>query len=567
MVELIYKSGMGEVRRGNEIRDISSYLEGVNSKKISFEYLSNLEKQDINGVCLENIYTYDGIPLYIFCRNSICITVEEIVICTIILKKINEEFEDDISVKTDSDIMFDLCSDIFNMKCEKIKTENNSLKINKFKFLRRIAKGYYAYLKYKMKKKKKENILIFSHVVAINKLTRNGKEYYYDTQLGGITDGLKNEYNIMNFQLLSSVSLIDKALKYKDDVIPYELFIAYKRQIKDKLIDESLIEDNTKAIHCMDFNFENIDLKNIVIKHAFADFKFQCLSYLKEILAMKKLIKKDKIKKCIVIGEGDRGRCIITAGNMCGIKTYALQHGTISETSSAYIYNLKRSFPIVPSRTFVWGEKYKSLLINHNNMYNENNVIVSGQPRTDLLFKDNYHTKSDIHEEIRILYATQATSYMEDLVYPPTEMLFKSISNLNKKYELIIKLHPGDFHVSDYEKMIKKYEIRNVKIVRESDLYDLIKWSDVIITVHSTVAVEGAIFNKPSVCILLSKYDDVAEFVKDGVSMGARNEDELRNILLNIKDNHNNEKMQQYLKYNFYKIDGNVNQRILNIIK
>ncbi|HBG37964.1 MAG TPA: hypothetical protein DHW76_04965, partial [Clostridiaceae bacterium] len=90
----------------------------------------------------------------------------------------------------------------------------------------------------------------------------------------------------------------------------------------------------------MDFNFENIDLKNIVIKYAFADFKFQCLSYLKEILAMKKLIKKNKIKKCIVIGEGDRGRCIITAGNMCGIETYALQHGTISETSSAYIYNL-----------------------------------------------------------------------------------------------------------------------------------------------------------------------------------------------------------------------------------
>ncbi|HBG37965.1 MAG TPA: hypothetical protein DDW58_01800, partial [Clostridiaceae bacterium] len=173
----------------------------------------------------------------------------------------------------------------------------------------------------------------------------------------------------------------------------------------------------------------------------------------------------------------------------------------------------------------------------------------------------------DAHEEIRILYATQATSYMEDLVYPPTEMLFKSINNLNKKYELIIKLHPGDFHVSDYEKMIKKYEIRNVKIVRESDLYDLIKWCDVIITVHSTVAVEGAIFNKPSVCILLSKYNDVAEFVKDGVSLGARNEDELRNILLNIKDNNNNEKMQQYLKYNFYKIDGNVNQRILNIIK
>ncbi|HBF76238.1 MAG TPA: hypothetical protein DDX02_00175, partial [Clostridiaceae bacterium] len=70
MVELIYKSGMGEVRRGNKIRDISSYLEGVNSKRIAFEYLSNLEKQDINGVCLENIYTYDGIPLYIFCRNS-----------------------------------------------------------------------------------------------------------------------------------------------------------------------------------------------------------------------------------------------------------------------------------------------------------------------------------------------------------------------------------------------------------------------------------------------------------------------------------------------------------------
>ena len=59
-----------------------------------------------------------------------------------------------------------------------------------------------------------------------------------------------------------------------------------------------------------------------------------------------------------------------------------------------------------------------------------------------------------------------------------------------------------------YEACCIKNGITNYEITKELDIYDALIWCDLIISVHSTVVLEGAILNKPSICIILPKYND-----------------------------------------------------------
>ena len=160
---------------------------------------------------------------------------------------------------------------------------------------------------------------------------------------------------------------------------------------------------------------------------------------------------------------------------------------------------------------------------------------------------------------MKILYATQ---YVKDLAKEASEFLFSSLSSYENQYEIIVKLHPNDTFYDMYEDIIKRYNIKNVKVSKNIDIYDAIIWSDVVISVHSTVNLEAAILNKPSICLLLKNYWDKGNFVKNNISKGAQNNYELLDLLnnLNWKTNYN------YVDRNFYKIDGLVSERIKNII-
>ena len=83
---------------------------------------------------------------------------------------------------------------------------------------------------------------------------------------------------------------------------------------------------------------------------------------------------------------------------------------------------------------------------------------------------------------------------------------------------------------------------------------------------HSTVVLEGAIFNKPSICIMLPKYNDEGNFVKEGLSLGVKNSNELRNILVN-KEYLSECNYKKFIEKSFYKVDGDVSQRASNYLR
>ena len=214
----------------------------------------------------------------------------------------------------------------------------------------------------------------------------------------------------------------------------------------------------------------------------------------------------------------------------------------------------------------MWGQNYKNLLIAHTNVYNKDNISVVGQVRTDTLVQKGYLKPSKRSGILKIVYATQ---YFRDLLEPATIMLFRALNLMKEDYELIIKLHPADLNFEFYESMVEKFHIKNCKIMKDGDLYELIKWSDLIISVHSTVVVEAALMNKPSICIILPKYNDAGNFVKDGVSFGVKDENKLLEYMvkINLNDITLNNNMKKYITENFYKLDGKVTERIIGIIE
>ena len=571
MVKLIYTAQKKQLIIDGQVMGLFEYIGKINVEKEAFEYLTYLENQKVNGLKLEDLFLYDEVPLYIFNRPSIYRKLNGLIFCIMVIRNTQEKINGGLMIQTDDDIMEKVCVEVFNLTCEKIYVERSVISISKVKLLRRFIRGIGNYCKFTLKnsilnrKNYKEPFLIISHASDLNPVKGNSKGYY-DTQLGKVIDKLKETYNILNFQQLNNKYIIDKTLNYHENFVPFELFIFYKRLKAKKSVNNSLIVDNLIYLNKLDFHFEELNLENVMLNYVMSDLRESYFSYLYELIVAEKIIKRFKLKKCLVVGEGDRGRCFITAGNRLKISTFAVQHGIINETSSTYIINSKYKHILVPKNTFVWGQKYKDLLLSHTNVYSGANVNVVGQVRTDQLVKNGYLKTNKSSGTLRIFYATQ---YFRDLLEPATLILFKTLNLMKEDYELIIKLHPADLNFEFYEALVREFKIKNCKILKDGDLYELIKWSDLIVSVHSTVVVEGALMNKPSICIILPKYNDAGGFVKDGISFGAKNEYELLECLDKIKmqDMTLNLNIQNYINHNFYRLDGKVTQRIVNIIE
>lgn len=524
-------------------------------------FLLNIENQIVSGIKINQMYMYDGIELYNFSRGSIYDKLKELLNKYILIESILNYFNEEIEINTDDLVYKYLADKVFYIKCnynyKDIDLKKSSC--NKLKHIARIIKGF-GYLLMK-KIKNKNNTLFLTQANSINSISINGDIINYDSQFGGVLDEFRRERSTFVLQYLNNESLLDKSINLGNDFFPFENFVIMKKFIYKLNMKGNKINNRLKYIKNIDFCFHDKNLYEFLNEFLLKNLENIMNSYLFEIYAAEKLIKFMKVNNVVAIDEADRIRCFIYAANKNNIPSFAIQHGIITLGSSAYFIPTEDDI-YIPKKTFVWGEKFKKTLIDNTKVYNHRNINVVGQIRTDYLFeKLKYNDLLKKSNEIKILYATQS---IKDLTYEATEILFESLKKLKTKYSLVIKLHPNDNYEDLYNDLINKYNIENVEITRNMDIYDAIIWSDVVISVHSTVNLEAAILNKPSICILLNKYWDEGNFVKDNISLGASDVDELAKYLeeLDIYKLDNEVVINNY----FYKIDGLVHNRIINII-
>jgi hypothetical protein len=564
MVEITYTNSKKEIFINNETVYLFDYTGPLSVEESAFSFIKGLEKQSVNKKYIEDFYVYDGIPLYYFVRPSFYGKLKNIIFYVELLEKIVTDNHKHYTVKTDDRTLYLVANKIFNIHAELIiknETHDKDKKLSLHNCLfKRYARGVVSFLKFYIRAEK-NNMLAITHSADINFINNKYCNGYFDTQLGPIISKLRSTFNVLEMQLLNNKSQLEKSVIYKNKYVPFELFVLYKKILTKKIFDKSKVKNFIEYFSNIEFNYREYNLKYVVSEEVIVNFENECVNYLSEILSAERFIRKYKFVKCLIAGEGDRGRCFVVASHRAGIPCYAVQHGIINETSPNYIIYNSSKINLVPSVSFLWGKKYLNILLENTNIYNENNTRIVGQVRTDLL--NQYQNKFNKNRSsIRILYATQ---YLKDLLEPATEMLFKSLNQIRINYELVIKLHPADNYLEIYKDLISLYNIKNVRIVKDEDLYNLISWCDIVVSVHSTVVLEGALMGKPSVCIILPKYNDEGNFVKDGVSLGAKDEHQLANYLLN----HNLDyldRLKAYIGDNFYAVDGNVSDRIVKEI-
>jgi len=259
-----------------------------------------------------------------------------------------------------------------------------------------------------------------------------------------------------------------------------------------------------------------------------------------------------------------------------GIKTMALQHGVISAEHRGYVFNDEQARKALPHTTFVWGPCYRDTLIKQS-VYHRDEVLVSGSPRYDFLknansiySRKNFCKKHGIPAGDKILlWTTQSHALPTEENRKNCHAIFKAVSQL-EGVRLIIKPHQGEGkeHSELIRKIASKHGVDAIIMPKDSDTYEQIFSCDLLITKHSTTAVEAIILDKPVIVLNLSGKPDPINYVKEGVAKGAYKPNELKNAIKELltEDNELRENRKAYIEKYIANI-GNATAEILKVIR
>jgi UDP-N-acetylglucosamine 2-epimerase len=300
------------------------------------------------------------------------------------------------------------------------------------------------------------------------------------------------------------------------------------------------------------------------------------------------MIKAEKPDLILLQNEyGSNERCyLVTAAKLENIPQLALQHGVIHPTHVGYRYaqdEISRDGCVtspycpIPDITAVYGPYHKDILTKVS-AYPKDSVVVTGQPRYDILYhankiydKEIFFKKYKINPKHEIvLWATQCHGLSNEENIKNFKKVFETMQNINDA-TLIIKQHPGEG--KRYTKMIEKYlnsyRINAVIASKDSDTYELLYVCDLMITRHSTTAMEAVALNKPVIILNLSGEPDPVEYVKEGVVLGVYKEEGLKSAIEKLlqDDSELAKNRAKYIEKYLYRIDGGATERVVNLIE
>jgi len=329
------------------------------------------------------------------------------------------------------------------------------------------------------------------------------------------------------------------------------------------------------------------DLSNQILKELEIYFLFLFPRAVKYIEMGREMIKAEKPVLILLQNEyGSNERCyLVVAANLENIPTLAVQHGVIHPTHAGYIYakdeispegSVKSPYCPIPDRTAVYGTYHKDILTKVS-AYPEDSVVVTGQPRYDILYhadkiydKEKFIKKYKINPDHKIiLWTTQCHGLSEEENIKNFKAVFETMRNL-KDVTLVIKQHPGEGR--RYTKMIgkylNKYKLNAVVMPKDSDTYEQIFVCDLMMTRHSTTAMEAVALNKPVIILNLSGEPDPVDYVKEGVALGVYKEEDLKPTIERLlkDDSELAKNRKRYIEKYLYKIDGKATERVVKLI-
>lgn len=262
-------------------------------------------------------------------------------------------------------------------------------------------------------------------------------------------------------------------------------------------------------------------------------------------------------------------RAIIDAAKQEGVRTHAIQHGSLAASNPGYGYTEKdERFNPWPDRTLVWGNYWKDLL-QEIAAYPRERILVTGQARTDVIPKllatplaSEGILGAETAGKFLILFATQPQPD-ESLRKRAALDMFTMASRMPDAW-VVLRPHPRERDVHYYKTLAQEAGCTNYSIHLDDDLFVLLRLCQVLVHCYSTVGVEAVYFGMPAI-ILDYLNQDVLRFAAEEVALQVQDVQGLEAALAKIIQKGwslPETKRQAYIQKYACAVDGHVSERM-----
>ena len=404
---------------------------------------------------------------------------------------------------------------------------------------------------------KKRKIIVFSDTIRhLNLISPWIQEFQKNPDNGVLIIGVKEEwkkkYEKMGIEYVTFDSYINKNIKK-----------TIRKNSKKILKEWHNIKDDERFYYSMFYH--NIPIYPLMKEKLFLllpkrFFGLEEIGFIKLVDTLEKIV---EIEKPHIIFLMDFHywfeKTIILYCHIHGIKTIMLQHGL--HTGRAH----DRYVPI--TKLALFGDFPKECLLKKG--FHNNQIVITGAPQWDKLYqfkadkKDIYKDLNLDTERITIVIATQPLGDENIRIFRD---LFDALKKIPKS-QLIFKRHPSERgSIIDDIAIEEKIEYKYIT-THNYDLHKILYVSDILITVHSTVAIEAMVLKKPVIIMKYYPGKDKVPYSKEGSAIQVKNKEELFEAIYNLINNKEFknrllQRVEYFIYRHAYKIDGKASIRV-----
>jgi len=366
---------------------------------------------------------------------------------------------------------------------------------------------------------------------------------YTDTWLNELSIPFTNWEPTLNWRHLKQE--LEPSLFYLDSLhIRSIINHIFSRKYKKIILEES----NFLCVFAKQFNVDlNVNKINHIIANVISKHQF-CSKLIKDQL------EKKQVKLIVLINHYDPLIMLITSiAKTLGAYIIEIQHGSMGKFHIAYNFKYEEPLDALPNEIFTFGQFWNDTTRIKNNGVK---LTSTGMP----YFEEKISSLSPPKKngKIKILFISQDTvgRFLSQIAIELSEKLDL------EKYEIWYKMHPREY--SNWQKFYsKELSKSDIKVLTNSDIYELMNISDIHIGVYSTTIIESLVFNKKLILVKSYGVHFFLDLIENGRAFFARNVDEVISAIYS-------QKSQSGLDISYFwenNSKNNITQRINTILE
>lgn len=298
---------------------------------------------------------------------------------------------------------------------------------------------------------------------------------------------------------------------------------------------------------------------------------------MRSFLEVARVLDREKPDVLVLYAESSGlGRAAVAAARAHGVPSVAVQHGIMypqyysHEHAPDELDELERNPVPIPTRTAVFGELAKELLVQRGN-YPEERIVVTGSPKFDALVQgasayDPAATRRELGVPEGSRFLVLATRW--SAVSPVFEELVRATESFPGVF-LFVKPHQAE-SPRPYLEVVERHSAGRTRILpTETNLLELLFASDGLITVDSFASSEALVLGRP--VLVLNLPGNLGPLVDRGVALGVRRGESiakaLEALLFDVRTSRALEaKREEYIREFAFGADGRSTERIVECI-